>query len=325
MKRLFSIAALLVCVASYLFPAAAQNVELTVDSCSHKNNAAYRYVHTVFWKFNMPVKAVENPGSAPYRMETTALGDKNYPMAIYIDNTEDCGYVKTFLELEDGSQFIKGPSVTNELHIPAGVLCSISDPSVTNKEIILTLRGTKEEPDSLLDPVYVKVTINANGKHIIETNEIKGKPLTLCIAQEGWKIDRLTRYDDDNTEGIDVTDSVKDGAYTIESLNNNTRFDASLTYASSLVNAEPAAEIEFPNSKVKAQSDGEKITFDGLTGNETISVLSPEGYLITTHQCAEGKDRVIIGANEGTFLIRLTSETTDEAALLLHRLNNPAE
>lgn len=98
---MFSIAAFLVCIASFLFPASAKNIELSVDSCSHKNYSTHRYTHTVFWKFNMPVKAVENTHSSSYRERTTiVMGTPSvtrHPMPLYIDNTEDCGYVKTYL------------------------------------------------------------------------------------------------------------------------------------------------------------------------------------------------------------------------------------
>lgn len=248
---------------------------------------------------------------------------------------------QTYVNVHFSSLFSGAPKtlkngLKHTLTIPEGVLHLASLPEITNKETTLTIMGVDPAP-VYPKPEFVTLTVSymtptgneSTGEYdaadyttaysVNNPQFFKGNTFSLGFDTDLWNVKHLVRFNGNETEGTEVSESVKQGVYTSEELNENTRFEIVLEYNGDIVftDASGVAQLDMLNARIF--SDGDNIIVEGLEGGEHVTVYAPSGIVIGTHDAVNSYDTVAISAAKGqTYIVRIQRGDKAQAAKIMH-------
>lgn len=299
--------------------------EIILQSTSIEDGAECSSLNNVVFKFNgeLTLNKEETALLCGYNASGTLTTADYLPITSYVLNRET--YVSAHAGIRTtGNQRKLNKGYSYTLTLPAGCLYVESIPEISNKEIMLRIKGV-EAPPVVVEPEYVSLDVSYldTDKTVVNTTSteiVKGKNVRIQVPSELWEIASLMRYKGEEA-GSNVMDFVENGVYTSSPINDNTRFEVALEYAAPLVFSDITTGIaELPDSDIQIFSEGDNIVVKGLSGGEFITVYTMAGIAVGSHETAPDKDTVNISAATGqTYIVRVQkADGYDYAAKIMH-------
>lgn len=293
---------------------------IVATECSVENNSTASSIHTVVWKLDGKVKKVEEGEYGALLDKTVKAGENATTVAgekLRLDITDwsNISYVKARFVKIDGTPSDLLTGETYRIYIPAGTLCRIDNPEIKNQDIEVNIIGETFVP-KYKEKETAEVTVEYNKTRKAVISAVKGERVTLTVAEDGWKVDKLIRFNGE--EAFDVTTYVLNGKYISSGLTDKTRFEATLSYDGEIAFEDINGIASLRQFDIRVFSDNGDIVIDGLSGNETVTLFTLSGLKTASRTTPDGGSSMRISAPAGQYIVRIEKNGIAKATNIIH-------
>lgn len=286
--------------------------EAKVTSCSVEENAEMSELYNVVWGFKGDFSLVADAKAK------AKLGNVTNYYPIYVRTESGITYLTVNLtNYKNGNPMKLSDGVDATITLPAGILTYPTDETVTNKEVVLNVKGKTPAP-AVTEPEFVTVTVLVKESEIVSADDVetipnvysysldavKGKKFKLNLADGMWKVGSLYR------DGNDALGMVgDDGIYTTPALKENTVIAASLDLKEGpFVTIDQTVGIkDIPNTTYRVYCDGDHIVIEGLSGGENINVYNMAGIVLANTIVSSEMNTVKISVQTGQYVVMINN------------------
>ena len=206
-------------------------------------------------------------------------------------------------------------SASYTLRLPEGSIFSADSLRHLNESFEVPFRGFIARVDTLVTtdtlvverevtPELLTVSYTVGGYSVSRLLAPKGQPFTLTLSalDDHWEVDALL------LDGEDVTSSLSDGVFVIDSLTTPVTLSLTLRYAGAVVTESATGVVDVPDSQLSAFSRDGRLVIDGLQSGDEVSIYSLTGGLLKRFTATADHAELTVPTGQ-TYLIRVNTIT----------------
>ena len=144
----------------------------------------------------------------------------------------------------------------------------------------------------IVEMPVVNVELENFGKASYKVPQGSSTTVTLAPAED-WKVASVS------ANGVDVTAEVKDGAYTLKNVTEESSIIATFEYAKEVSIVETTGIVEIGDRKLTVTCTDEYIAINGVAEGDNVAVYTMNGMTIGQMTVTDGKDEIRISAPAG--------------------------